>query len=388
MTAFHVHGGHVLAGEAVLPAARIEVAAGRIVAIAAPDPADGPADVTIDLAGGWLLPGFIDTQVNGGGGVLFNDNPSVDSIAAIGAAHARFGTTGFLPTLISDAPEAIAGALDAVDVAIAAGVPGVLGIHIEGPFINAARKGIHDADKLRQLDPETIDILMRPRAGRVMLTLAPERVDPADLARLAPHVLLSAGHSDADYETATAAFAQGVRGATHLFNAMSPFTHRAPGLVGAVLDDDAVWCGIIADGVHAVPAALRLALRVKGPDRLMLVTDAMPNVGNGDTPFMLDGRQITVRDGICRDAAGTLAGSGLDMARALRNIIAATGAPVADAARMAAATPAAFLGLGSERGTLAVGLRADFVVLDAGLNPVQTWCGGEALPAPDATRPI
>jgi N-acetylglucosamine-6-phosphate deacetylase len=375
MTVVIAHNGQVLAGHVVLPSARIEIRDGRIAAIGMASGHDG--DAVIDLAGGWLLPGFIDTQVNGGGGVLFNDQPTVEGIAAIGRAHARFGTTGFLPTLISDEPDAIARALDAGDAAIAAGVPGVLGVHIEGPFINAARKGIHAEHKLRRLDPATLALFTRPRRGVTMLTLAPELADPADLAALiAAGVIVSAGHTDADYDAATAAFALGVRGVTHLFNAMSPFTHRAPGMVGAALEDPAVWCGVIADGVHVAPAALRIALRAKGPERLMLVTDAMPHVGNGDESFQLDGQWITVKDGICTGPSGTLAGSGLDMGRALRDIIAMTGADVPVAAAMAAATPAAFLGLAQDRGTLATGQRADLVVLDAALTPVQTWIGG------------
>lgn len=320
------------------------------------------------------MPGFIDTQVNGGGGVLFNDSPSVEGIAAIGAAHARFGTTGFLPTLISAAPEVIARALDAVDEAILAGVPGVLGIHIEGPFINAARKGIHVAGRLRRLDAAMLDVLTRPRRGKVLLTLAPERVALEDIAALA-----SAGHSDATEAEARAGFAAGITGVTHLFNAMSPLHHRAPGLVGAALDEDSVWCGLIADGVHCLPTALRLVLKAKPGAKVMLVTDAMPGIGNGGAPFVLDGREIFVRDGICTDAAGTLAGSGLDMASAVRNLVAMTGCKLSPASCMASGSPAEFLGLGDERGTLAPGQRADFVVLDSALAPLRTWIGARRI---------
>jgi N-acetylglucosamine-6-phosphate deacetylase len=377
MTSLFVHNGHVLAGDRLMTAARFDLARGRIAAI---HPAQGAlaGDTAIDLAGGWLLPGFIDTQVNGGGGVLFNDAPSVAGIAAIGAAHARYGTTGFLPTLISDRPAVIATALDAVDEAIAAGVPGVLGIHIEGPFINPARKGIHLEERLIRLDPAVMALLTRPRRGVVMLTLAPELARPQDLARLAAAgVVLSAGHTDATYEQAETGFAHGMRGVTHLFNAMSPLQHRAPGMVGAALTQDAVFCGIIADGVHVAPPVLRLALRAKGAERLMLVTDAMPGVGNGGQPFVLDGRPIFVKDGVCTDAAGTLAGSGLDMAGALRNMVTMAGCDIPTASRMASATPADFLGLAGELGVLAPRQRADFVVLDAGLHAVATWIGGE-----------
>lgn len=377
MTSLIVRHGRIVAADRVLPEARIEMLGDRIAAIRAPRPEDGPADREIDLRGGWLLPGFIDTQVNGGGGVLFNDAPTAQGIAAIGAAHARFGTTGFLPTLISDRPEVIAKALDAVDGAMAAGVPGVLGIHIEGPFINAARKGIHLEERLRPLDRAMIEVLVRPRRGVVMVTLAPELTDPADLAHLAAAgVLISAGHTDASFEQASAGFSAGITGVTHLFNAMSPLLHRAPGMVGAALDHDEVFCGIIADGVHVAGPALRLALRAKGAERLMLVSDAMPGVGNGGQPFLLDGREIFVKDGVCTDVHGTLAGSGLDMAGALRNMVALGRTDVPTASLMASATPAAFLGLGDTHGTLAPGKRADFVILGADLQPRQTWIGG------------
>lgn len=379
MTTVLVHGGCILAGDAQLPEAVLRLDGPRIAALEMSGA--GAADFEIDLAGGWLLPGFIDAQVNGGGGVLFNDQPTVAGIAAIAAAHARFGTTGFLPTLISDTPDAIAVALDAVEAAIDAGVPGVIGIHIEGPFINAARKGIHPESRIRRLDAGIVDLLCRPRRALVMVTLAPETADPADLDRLAAHgVLLSAGHTNATYEEAMVGFAHGVRGVTHLFNAMSPFRHRAPGMVGAALDDDDVWCGLIADGEHVAAPALRLALRVKGPERIMLVTDAMPSVGMDSRTFQFNGRTITVKDGKCTDEDGGLAGSGRDMASVLRTMVAQTSADVATASLMASGTPAAFLGLAHERGTLAPGHRADFVVLDAELRPVETWIGGARQP--------
>ncbi|HEY6870524.1 MAG TPA: N-acetylglucosamine-6-phosphate deacetylase [Novosphingobium sp.] len=374
MTSLLVENGTIATAGAPCAAAVITLEDGRIAAI---HPGPGVADRRIDLAGGWLLPGFVDVQVNGGGGVLFNDQTTPDAIARIGAAHARFGTTAFLPTLITDTPAAIARALDAVDQAIASGVPSVVGVHIEGPVINPVRKGIHASEKIRRLDTDTLALLCQPRRGITVLTLAPECVAHDDLAALtAAGVLICAGHTDATYDDAAAGFASGIRGVTHLFNAMSPFTHRAPGMVGAALLDDAVWCGLIADGIHAAAPALQLALKVKGPDRIMLVTDAMPGVGLDSGSFQLDGRTITIENGMCTDAAGTLAGSNLDMASALRTMVALGGADILTAGRMASATPAAFLGLDAERGSIAPGLRADLVVLDAGLRVRQTWIGG------------
>ena len=375
MMALDIQNGLALIGGELRASARLLIEHGRLVAVE--DVTVQPADHVIDLKGGWLLPGFVDTQVNGGGGVLLNDQPSAAGVAAIAAAHAQFGTTALMPTLISDSVEAVAAALDAVDEAIGQGVAGVVGVHIEGPFINPARKGIHSEERLRLLDDATIALLTAKRRGVVMLTLAPELASAEQIAALAAAgVVLSAGHTNASYEQALAGFDHGITGVTHLFNAMTPLQHRAPGVVGAALDRDDVFCGLIVDGVHVAPAAVRLACRVKGADRLMLVTDAMPGVGNGGQPFMLDGRPIYVRDGKCTDAAGTLAGSGLDMASALRNTLAMTGLPIGDISTMASATPAAFLGLAERMGRLALGQAADFVVLDAGLAVQQTWIGG------------
>lgn len=355
-------------------AADIAVADGAITAVSAAGSAR--ADAVIDLEGGWLLPGFVDTQVNGGGGILFNDHVDVESIAAIGAAHVRFGTTAFLPTLISDTAEQIAAALTAVDHAIDTGVPGVIGIHIEGPFINEVKRGIHEAHRIRKLDAETLALLTAPRRGKVMLTLAPELCDDEDIRTLVAHdVIVSAGHSDATYDEAQRAIAAGLSGFTHLFNAMSPLHHRDPGAVGAAFDSDC-YCGLIVDDVHLHPAVVRLAVKAKGIDRLMLVTDAMPSVGTDDSEFTLQGKRIAVKDGVCIFEDGTLAGTHLDMASALRQTVEVTGLSVPEAATMASATPAAFLSLSASHGAIAPGRRADFVWLDKALAPRETWIGG------------
>lgn len=373
MSSFGFVNGNVVTPAGVLESATITVESGRIVAI---EP--GVSTVgAIDLAGGWIMPGFIDTQVNGGGGVLFNDEPNADGIAAIGRAHARFGTTAFLPTLISDLPENIERALDATDDAIAAGVPGCIGVHIEGPVINRSRKGIHDPEKFRRMDAALIELLTRPRRGKVMLTLAPEMVSLDDIRALhAAGVILSIGHSDADCATAAAAIAAGMTGVTHLFNAMSPLKHRAPGVVGAALDDQSVYCGLIVDGLHVDDVPLRIAIRSRPRDRFMLVTDAMPNVGSDMDHFMLHGQRIDIVDGNCVGRDGTLAGSGLDMASAVRNTIERVGVSPVDASTMAAGSPAAFLGLAEERGSLAPGMVADWVQLTSGFRPAGSWIGG------------
>jgi len=365
----------VVVGDQVWPGIAMGVERGRIASVV---PLDMAAADGIDLAGGWLMPGFVDTQVNGGGGVLFNDETSVEGIRAIGAAHARYGTTAFLPTLISDGPDRIAAAMEASDRAIAAGVPGVAGVHIEGPALNPERKGIHDPTVFRALDATLVDLLTRPHRGTVMVTLAPERAARDDIARLvAAGVRVSAGHSEASYDQAVAAFDAGLSGVTHLFNAMPAMRQRDPGLAGAALDDPRPWCGLIVDGVHVAPAVLRVALRARPADRMMLVTDAMSSVGAVSKNFVLQGRPIEVRDGICFDADGTLAGSDLDMAGAVARTIRELGVLPGRAAAMASTYPAAFLGQSAERGALRAGLRADMVQLGADLLPVATWIGGE-----------
>lgn len=351
----------------------------RITAIVAADDPRLAHAQRIDLQGHLLLPGFIDVQVNGGGGVLFNDDPSVAAIRTIGAAHRRFGTTGFLPTLISDELPVIERALAAVRAAIEAGVPGVLGIHIEGPFLNARRKGVHDAARLRVLDETAIDLLTSLGCGRTVVTLAPEMTTPQIIRRLSDAgVIVCAGHTDATCAEAQTALAHGLRGFTHLYNAMSPLTARAPGVVGAALDDRDSWCGLIVDGAHVDPVALRIAVRSKPRGRMMLVTDAMPSVGTGEDEFMLMGRRIEVHGHTCRDAAGTLAGSALGMADAVGNAVRLLDIDIGEAARMASEYPAAFLGLEAEIGRIEPGHRANLVLADAGFRVIETWIDGHS----------
>ena len=336
-----------------------------------------------DLGGALLLPGFIDSQVNGGGGVLFNDAPDVEAIRAIGRAHRRFGTTGFLPTLISDDLDVVARAIAAVRAAIESGVPGVLGIHIEGPFLNVERKGVHDPAKLRELDMSAVGLLTSLKAGRTLVTLAPEMTTPGIIGQLAAAgVVVSAGHTNATYEQIAVALRHGLSGFTHLFNAMSPLTGRAPGTVGAALEDAGSWCGIIVDGQHTSPVVLRLALRCKPQDRFMLVTDAMPSVGTSVTSFELQGRRIEVSGAVCVDEQGRLAGSNIDMASCVRNAVRLLGVSLPQAVRMASQWPAEFLGLGAQYGRIAPGYRANLVAADEQLRVLETWIDGESSTAP------
>ena len=368
--------GRVLTDHGTVERCAVLVDGKRIKAVVRP--ADVPSDAKAhDLHDGLLLPGYIDTQVNGGGGVLFGDAPTVDSLRTIAQAHAKFGTTGFLPTLISGDFAQIRAAIAAVESAIDAGVPGILGIHIEGPFLNPARKGIHDASKFRALDDEAFRLLTSVRRGKTMVTLAPEKTDLAMVKALAKSgIIVSAGHTDGTYAEIHAALSHGVTGFTHLFNAMSPLRAREPGAVGAALDDSESFCGIIADGRHVDPAVLRIALKCRRADRLMLVTDAMPSVGAANKQFALQGRMITVNDGVCVAPDGTLAGSDLDMAAAVRNAMEMMGLDLATAVNMASRNPATFLGLQDEVGMIRPGQRASFVLVDEALAVRETWIDG------------
>ena len=346
---------------------------GRIAAIV---PA-GECPANARKLAGDLLPGFIDLQVNGGRGVLFNDQPTVEGIGHIGQAHRRFGTTGFLPTLISDEFEVIEQAIAAVDAAIAQGVPGVLGIHIEGPFLNPARKGIHDASRFRTLDAQAIALLASLRHGRTLVTLAPECAPPGAIRALVDRgVVIAAGHTAASYAEIQAGLAEGLSGFTHLFNAMTQLGSREPGVVGAALDSRETWCGLIADGHHVHPAAMRIALAAKGAERIALVTDAMPTVGWEGREFKLGGQRIVEAGGRLTGADGTLAGSNLDMASAVRNAVELMGVDLATAVRMASLVPAEVLGIAGERGSVAPERIADLVLIDARGQVVETWING------------
>ena len=374
-----LRNGKVLTDNGLETGLAVLVEEGRISALV---PADDPrvaAATQVDLQGHALLPGYIDAQVNGGGGYLFNNTPDVETLAAIARAHRRFGTTGLLPTLISDDVAVMEKAIAATAAAIEAKVPGVLGIHLEGPYIAPARKGTHDASKFRVPDAAEIAMAASLRDGVTLLTLAPERVPVAAIRALVEAgVIVAAGHTAASYEQARAGLDAGITGFTHLYNAMSPLQGREPGAVGAALEDRDSWCGVIVDGVHVHPASLRVALAAKPRGKVFLVTDAMPPVGAEDPSYSLYGEVITAVDGVVRNAAGSLAGSALDMATAVRNAVRLLGLPLEEAARMASTYPARFLGLGDRYGRIAPGYQADLVQVDDDLQVVATWSAGNA----------
>jgi N-acetylglucosamine-6-phosphate deacetylase len=326
-----------------------------------------------------LAPGFIDVQVNGGGGVLLNDDPSVASVRRIAETHRRFGTTGLLPALITDAPEKLqrlaAVASDALDV------PGVLGFHLEGPALNPARRGIHPPQHIRApTQVDTAALVSFGSIGRSLVTLAPEQVDGDFIRTLsAAGLRVAAGHSEATAAQIQAAAEAGLTGITHLFNAMSQMTAREPGTVGAALADERLFASVICDGLHVDPLNLKVALRVKTRERLMLVTDAMATAGSDLTTFRLLGRDIMLNNGRLTGHDGTLAGAHLTMIEAVHNAVTLIGASLEDALVMASRTPAEFLGLSDRLGQIAEGYSANLVAFTPDWRVLGTWIGASVL---------
>lgn len=325
--------------------------------------------------GAWLAPGFIDIQVNGGGDVLFNDNPTPEGVRAIVAAHRKLGTTALLPTLISDDFETMRLALAAIE-AVIENEPGVLGIHLEGPFLSPEKAGVHNMAALRRPTAEDLALIAAPRRGVTLVTLAPEQVPENFVEKLTTAgVRVALGHSMATYAQTKAAMNEGLSGFTHLFNAVRPLASREPGPIAAALESPDAWYGLIADGIHVAPAMLRLALR--GAGRPILVSDAMPPIGGAACSFRLYGETITVQNGRCARADGTLAGAFLDMASAVRNCVPLCAVPLSDALRFASRNPAEFLGLGGALGRLTPGLRADMIALDPStIEVLDSWVAG------------
>jgi N-acetylglucosamine-6-phosphate deacetylase len=333
----------------------------------------------VDLGGGVLSPGFIDWQINGGGGVLFNANPTVEGIAAIAAAHRRAGVTAFLPTVVTDTPDVLAEALVAARDARER-VPSALGIHIEGPFIDPKRKGVHPPEFIRPMKEEDVKALISGRAGVMVVTLAPASVPLEFVRRLAKAgIVVSLGHSDATAEEAQAVFDAGASAATHLYNAMSQLSSRAPGVVGATLSDPRIICGLIADGEHAHALAYRVALAAKGPRSIALVSDAMPPAAGGPDVFELQGRRMTRVGAKLVAEDGALAGAAITMRDAVDYLVNVLKVPLSDALMMATLTPARLLRVDDRVGQLEPGHRADLVHLTEDLKVAEVWTGGRRL---------
>jgi N-acetylglucosamine-6-phosphate deacetylase len=373
---YAIAADHVFDGAVVRERTAVVVDGARILDLVPTTDLPRTMSIRAMPEGAWLAPGFIDLQVNGGGDVLFNDQPSAQAARTIAAAHRRRGTTGLLPTLLSDSAEKMRRALDAVN-AVVSSEPGILGLHLEGPYLSPEKPGVHDRRQLRQPSPDELAMLTAPRNGVLLVTLAPEIVPPGFIAQLvASGICVSLGHSMASYQQTRAAMAEGLTGFTHLFNAMRPLSSREGGPIAQALESPDAWYGLIVDGVHVDPAMLRLALR--GLGHPILVSDAMPPVGGHRSSFSLHGDTITARDGYCVRDDGTLAGTVLDMAAAVGNCVRLLGVPLPEALRFASTHPATFLGLGQTLGRLAPGYRADLVAFDAtDMTVVATWVAGQ-----------
>ncbi len=361
----------VFTGTETIEGATVHVREGKIVDVVR----SGPPGVKLD---GTLAPGLIDVQVNGGGGVLFNDAPSVGTLRTMTAAHAQFGVTGIMATLISDGREKIAAAIEAVAAGIAQGIPGLVGLHLEGPWLSAAKRGVHPERFLRALDTDDMKLLTQRRGFPVMATVSPERASPRDVKTLAEAgVLVCIGHTAASAEDVEALLAAGAVGFTHLFNAMPALEGRKPGPVGVALSSRKVWAGLILDGIHVHPLSARVAFGAKTARKLILVSDAMATVGAKDPGMSLFGQRIEVKDGALRTPAGTLAGAHLDLSVAARNALSMLGASTEEALRMTGLTPAEFLRVDHQRGRIAIGGRADMALFGPGLDVRGVWIGGQ-----------
>ncbi len=326
---------------------------------------------------GLLAPGLIDVQVNGGGGAQFNDDPTVQTLRTMAKAHAHFGVTGIMATLISDERGKIAAAIEAVEAGMREGIPGLLGLHLEGPWLSTHRRGVHPQRFLRAMDTEDLRLLTQKRQFPVLVTVAPEQVSPDDVkALIEAAVTVSIGHTAAPHEEVEALLTAGATGFTHLFNAMPPLEGRKPGPVGVALASAAAWAGIILDGIHVHPLSARTAFAAKSARKLMLVSDAMATVGAKHPAMMLFNEPITVSGGALRTSAGTLAGAHLDLSTAARNASTMMRASQEDALRMASLTPAEFLGVDRQRGRIAAGARADLVLFGPGLDVRGVWIAG------------
>ncbi len=375
--AFALTGSRVFDGENIRGGLAIIIEGDRIAEVV-PEEKLASGIARRALNGGLLAPGFIDVQVNGGGGALLNGNPTIDTVRRIAESHRKYGTTGMLPTVITDAPEILAQAIAAVKAARVEKVPGILGIHIEGPFLDPERKGAHELRFIREMSGADVDQIANADCGSVMLTLAPNRVPPGMIKSLAgKEVLVSLGHSEASLSEVAKALAAGARAFTHLFNAMSQMNGREPGMVGAALADPDSFCGLIADGHHVHDAAIKVALAAKPRSRFMLITDAMPAAAGGPDNFKLQGRAVRRVDGRLVLDDGTLAGSNLTMDEAVRYCVERLGVALEDALRMASLNPAAFLRRDHELGRIKSGYLASLVHLGDDLRVRQTWIDGK-----------
>lgn len=373
--------GKIFDGTSLLEGQAAQFEGGRLARIGPDD--DLPRGDVVDLNGDILSPGYVDLQVNGGDGVMFNDDPSCETLERMAAAHRKLGVVAFLPTLITDSAETTHAAIEAAIDAVRSGTPGVMGLHLEGPHLSIARKGAHDPAFIRPMGERDLDTLLRAARTLPLLkvTLAPESATEEQVATLSnAGVLVSLGHTDASFETCSRYFAAGARCVTHLFNAMSQLGNREPGLVGAALAHGGVSAGLIADAVHVHPETMKAAWAAKTrPGRIFLVSDAMAVAGTDRASFELGGRTIQRRDGVLTLSDGTLAGADLDLTTAVKVLTEKVKVPLEDALQSAISVPAALIG--AQTGLLDAGrtLLSDMIRISSDLGSVSTPSGPSAM---------
>jgi N-acetylglucosamine-6-phosphate deacetylase len=369
----HFFAENLFDGKTIKTNQMISVDNGKIHSI---ESAQFPGDA-IQLSG-LVAPGFIDVQVNGGGSLLFNNQPNLNTLITMSRAHQQFGSTAILPTLITDDLATMQLAANAVASAIAQNIKGIIGIHFEGPHLSQPKKGIHPEEHIRQISPEEMALFKRTDLGLVCVTLAPENVSVESIKELVQAgVKVCLGHSNASADQTFAALEAGALGFTHLFNAMSPLQSREAGMVGAALLDSNSYCGLIVDHEHVDMTSCQLAIKCKSSERIMLVTDAMSHVGSEQIELQFAGMQIKRQGNKLTIEGGRLAGSALDMASAVRNCVKNLHCSIQDAINMASSTPATFLGLQKQKGYLAAGFDADWVVLSDQYYVNATYINGE-----------
>jgi N-acetylglucosamine-6-phosphate deacetylase len=374
MTIFRLYVKQLFDGQNYIDHQVLTISDGKIIAF------DNDTSRVDEVLEGLVVPGYIDLQVNGGGGVLFNNSPSLNNLKTIIAAHSQFGTTAMLPTLITDKISVMEKAADAMAEAISAETPGIIGIHFEGPHLSIAKKGTHAEEYIRPISDKEWAVLERKDIGQILVTLAPETVSIKDVKRMvALGIKVCLGHTNADYKTAQAAIDAGADGFTHLFNAMSPIQGREPGVTGCALLNDHASCGIIIDGHHVDYVSAKLALKTKPKGKVFLVTDAMSTIGTNQTEFSFFDRTIYLKDGRLTSTTGELAGAALDMAQAVENAHLGLKLPLDEALRMASKYPANYINQGDIRGALTVGSQADFVELNDVFKVKSTWISGQVV---------
>ncbi|MCP2232511.1 N-acetylglucosamine-6-phosphate deacetylase [Erwinia aphidicola] len=370
--------GRIFTGHKILDNHAVVIADGLIERVCPLE--DLPAGIeTRDVGGAIVAPGFIDLQLNGCGGVQFNDDIaaiSVETLQIMQKANEKSGCTSFLPTLITSTDELMKRAVEVMRAYLAQNANQALGLHLEGPWLNPLKKGTHDPALIRAPDQELVDFLCANADVITKITLAPEKVDAAIIRQLrAAGIVISAGHSHGTYEEAAAGIDAGVTFATHLYNAMPATSGREPGLIGALFDSPDVWCGVIADGLHVHYANIRNAKRIKG-DKLILVTDATAPAGASIDRFIFAGKTIYYRNGLCVDENGTLSGSALTMIEAVENSVEHVGISLDETLRMATLYPARAMGVDNQLGSIEAGKVANLTVFTRDYKIIRTIVNG------------